>query len=234
MPQDLPLFTSPLFYLAVFFAAGVAFHILFRRWRPLGTVGWLWTEYFWILVVLTGLVGTSIKVRGEIANGFVRGRAEAAVGSSYRHLRGAIGSLGGGAVCRAIEPAEQAAGVDVQREHDEACRFGRELLAGIPLRAPEELDERPFENRPRLTRPMLLDYYRTLDEALAEFREARLHLKQVRADQEYTRFDVAVLVVSPILAAVGAALHVVRTSAQVAVAKTRRPAGDDDAARASG
>lgn len=218
MPRELPLFASPFFYLGIFLASLVVFHILFRVARPLGKVGWKRTDYCWALAVLVGLVGSSIKIRQEVAGAYINGHAEAAVGASYRHLRASVLALAGEGICRAPAGAGPEAD-ELRRQHDAVCRFGRAAIDHLPTRpaAVEVLE--PLAGRPPVTSPVLLDYYRSLDQALAEYREARIRLDDLEADRRYSLFDVLVLLLSPVLVAVGAALRVVKISGEVEIEK---------------
>ncbi|WP_165075645.1 hypothetical protein [Paludisphaera rhizosphaerae] len=218
MSWELPLFASPFFFLGIFLASMVAFYVLFMVVWPLGKVGWQRTDYCWALAVLVGLVGSSIKIRQEIAKAYINGHAESAMGASYRHLRAAVLTLSAEGVCR--PPAGDGPEADeLRREHEAVCRFGRETIDRLPRQSATEGDLEPLAQRPAVTSPVLLDDYRAIDQALAEYKEARNRLAELESEQGYSLFDLFVLLLSPILVAVGAALRVVKITGEVEIEK---------------
>jgi len=177
MPIQIPWPANSLAIFLVFAACVLVFHVLFLFVMPLGKVGWKKTDYAWLIIGVIGLLATTGKLRREIANNYLQ-QAEGRLTFAYELLKERTAYFVGPAICREFVRTEFSPKNfdEVQKEFDTVCAFGKTAVGSLPDTMPEnpnDLDLSTLKSkRPTITHKGLVDDFKSLDNAIANFENA--------------------------------------------------------------
>ena len=211
-----PISASALYLFGVFLAALLTFDVVFVRIWKLGKIGWKRVDYVWLGVAAIGLFGAAAEVRRMVSANVVEVRKARQI-AAYSALRNHVRFMTGIVVCGTFVRSEDSPTNlnELQREHDEICRFASRLYKALPPEPPDTLKQEQFRNRPGANSRILLEILSELDESLATYIATERVVAETVAARERTVGEVTFVVAWPLLLAVALALRITKVTGEI-------------------
>ena len=139
----LPGYTSPLWVIAVFFLALAIFHFFLVHLFPRDPLAWKKVDYFWLPLVLIGVVIQVVSAQRDIATNMIdMAKARTDFGATQVQDRLAFGRSE--AICRTFIRSEMSPPPEefnrIQREFNEECQWFQKATKHLPATRFEKRD----------------------------------------------------------------------------------------------
>lgn len=204
----------------------VVFHLVFVRWVKLGPRAWKRTDYVWLGFATLGL--SSAAAHARIASASVQVNAyENRVHTAFEHLRNQVElcATEPGIVCRtfirseASPPADQFA--ELQREHDAACEWARQVRDSIAQRDSQplqRLDKAVLPAAPEVSNVALAETIQDIYARLERFNSTLQAVRTLNDMNRQTAAEQVLVYLGQFLLAAALALRITKVTGELRAA----------------
>lgn len=191
------------------------FRLVFLRFLRVGNHGRMLMDYFGLGFAALGLITLSANVRVWVAQNYL-GFAETRATVMFEELQRAI-TNDSAYICRVFNQTPQSPTNldDIQKEHDEACNWYKNIANSLPKRVDPNFPPLHFENiEPlKVTDPILISFKRRLTDIFANYEECRKRVEDIRSKTHRSTSEEFIFAMSPIFLCIALAIGFTKVSA---------------------